>query len=41
MLDETEQFDIKPNSSWPIEYCYDGWEYKKDVVTSTIVIDVS
>lgn len=41
VLNKTDEFDIRPNSSWPIEYCHDGWEYKKVLVTSTIVIDVS
>ncbi|KAL1399381.1 hypothetical protein pipiens_001183 [Culex pipiens pipiens] len=28
-----------PNSSWPVEPCYDGWEYNTSVVSSSIVID--
>lgn len=29
------------NSSWPIEYCSDGWEFNKTIVQSSIVIDVN
>lgn len=32
--------DLQSNSSWPTEYCLDGWIYNKTYVTSSIVIDV-
>lgn len=33
--------DVQPNSSWPTEYCFDGWNYNRTLVTSSIVIDVN
>lgn len=32
--------DFQPNTSWPTEYCFNGWNYNKTLVTSSIVIDV-
>lgn len=32
---------LKPNISWPLEKCNNGWIYNKTIVTSSIVIDVS
>lgn len=34
-------YEMQPNSSWPTEYCVDGWTYNKTTVYSSIVIDVS
>lgn len=32
--------DFQSNSSWPTEYCFNGWVYNKTFVKSSIVIDV-
>lgn len=41
ILNDTEISDLQPNTSWPTEYCINGWEYNKTEVVSSIVIDVS
>lgn len=33
--------DFQPDTTWPLEPCYDGWEYNKTEIFSSIVIDVS
>nr|CAD7440992.1 unnamed protein product [Timema bartmani] len=33
--------ELTPNSSWPTEPCYQGWEYNTTLISSSIVIDVS
>lgn len=37
---DVDLFDLQPNASWPTEYCFNGWNYNKTLVTSSIVIDV-
>lgn len=39
-MNETDLLDLKPNTSWPIETCVNGWIYNKTIVPSSIVIDV-
>ncbi|CAG2054257.1 unnamed protein product, partial [Timema podura] len=31
--------ELTPNSSWPTEPCYQGWEYNTTLISSSIVID--
>jgi hypothetical protein len=41
LLQMNELTEITPNKSWPVEPCWEGWEYDTTQVTSSIVIDVS
>ncbi|XP_013114234.1 carcinine transporter [Stomoxys calcitrans] len=39
LLENANISDLKPNDSWPIEKCQQGWEYNTTEVWSSIVID--
>lgn len=39
-VSDPDSIDLQPNTSWPTEYCNNGWIYNKTFVTSSIVIDV-
>lgn len=39
-ISDPDSIDLKPNASWPTEYCVNGWIYN-GTVQSSIVIDVS
>lgn len=40
IVNEPENISVTPNTSWPIEYCVDGWEYQTAEIFSSIVKDV-
>lgn len=40
-VSDPDSINLQPNTSWPMEYCVNGWIYNKTIVTSSIVIDVS
>lgn len=41
LLEDNYPEYIVPNSSWPTQSCQHGWEYSRDEIQSSIVIDVS